>query len=55
MLLKLLVQIFVTISEKVFLRWYESAKEKQKNDIQAHVNGLSDTDIADELRKYRRD
>lgn len=55
MLLKIIAQIFVAISEKIFLKWYESAKEKQKNAAQAHINSLNDAGVADELRPYRRD
>ena len=52
---KLLLNLFVAMSEKVFLAWYERAKTRQRDEAQTKDNQLSDDDIAKRLRKYQRD
>lgn len=58
-LLTLLLRAFIAISERVFLNWYDGAKDRMKakavKDVQTEINSDPDPVIDDKLRKWQRD
>lgn len=52
----LLIKLFVIVSERIFLRWYDSIKSKEVKNAKDSVDRLSDSDADKQLRdKWQRD